>query len=162
MTQSRQQGFSLVELLIVVVLASILIAVGLPGYGSYRKSLLKWQVREQLLQDLRGARQAAITRHIPVMVVFGNGVANTNLTTYSVHTDLNADGVAQAGEPRTLKKLPKGGVLTLVQLTPNDSLKFDTSGLLRAGSNGGRLIFSTKAGLRDTVLVSVAGLAYHP
>jgi prepilin-type N-terminal cleavage/methylation domain-containing protein len=161
-TPSRETGFSLVELLTVVALASILIAIGLPSYGRYRKTLLQWQVREQLIQDLRGARQTAITKHTPVAVVFGNGATNTNLTTYSVHTDLNADGIAQAGEPRTLKKLPKGGLLTAVQLTPNDSLTFETSGLLRSGSGGGRLIFSTKAGVRDTLLVSVAGLAYHP
>lgn len=159
MNQSLESGFSLVELAIVVALATILIAIGMPNYGNYRKSLLKWQVREQLLQDLRGARQIAITQHSRVTVVFGDGVNTTDLTSYSIQVDENADGVA---ESRSLRKLPKGSTLTRVQLAPQDSLTFETSGILQSGSGGGQLVFTTKNGQSDTLIVSVAGMVYHP
>jgi prepilin-type N-terminal cleavage/methylation domain-containing protein len=161
-TSYREKGFTLVELSIAVAVAALLLIIALPNYSSYRKTLVQWQVREQLLQDLRTARQTAITEHSRVTVVFGNGIANTNITTYSVHTDENGDGVAQSTERRTVKKLPNGGRLTAVQLSPTDSLTFETSGLLRSGQGGGRLIFSTRPGVRDTLMVSVAGMVYHP
>jgi Tfp pilus assembly protein FimT len=157
---TRESGFTMLELCVVCVVMGIVFAMCIPAYGSYKKSMLKWQVREQLMQDLRGARQTAITRHTPVAVVFGNGSTTTNLTYYTIHNDVNGDGVVQSTELRFLRKLPNGAKLNSVTMTPTDSVTFDISGMLKSGS-GGKIVYSTSSST-DTLMVSIAGMIYRP
>jgi hypothetical protein len=148
--------------MIVVTITGLGFAVVMPAFGSLRKSLSGLMAREQVVQDIRGARQAAITQHCPVIVQFGNGVATTNLTYYTIHYDRNADGVKQASEPSRLRTMPATTKLSVVSLQPRDSLRFDVSGILRPGTGGGSLISETAHGRRDTFLVTVAGTVYRP
>lgn len=156
----RNGGFSLVELMIAIVVMGIVFAAGLPAFGSFRDTLLRDEARALLLQDLRMARQTAVTRHCPAVVRFGSGSGTTNLTGYAIHFDANADLLVQSGERRFLRVMPGGTRLASVDLQPADSLVFDMSGLLRPGTSGGRIVIVTPRGKRDTLVVSVAGMAY--
>lgn len=159
---NRHSGFSLIELLFAVAILGVLVGIAIPGLSSYRDTLAKEEARNQLIGDLRQARQTAVTRHRSVVVAFGNGVVTTNVTTYTIHTDLDGDRVKDSDEIRTQHGLPKKVRLSRVALGPVDSLIFDTSGLLVSGSTGGRLILAGPRGKPDTLAISAVGMVYDP
>jgi prepilin-type N-terminal cleavage/methylation domain-containing protein len=162
----NRRGFTLIELLVALVIAGVLVVITVPGFVHFRSSLVRNQVRWGLIADLRYARQLAVTKHRQVVVAFGNGSATTNLTTYTLHTDTNANFVKDAGEPVLNRTLPRGAFLTSVVLTPTDSVVFDNSGALRTpslgGLPGGQLMFQGPQGFVDTLNVSAIGMVYHP
>jgi prepilin-type N-terminal cleavage/methylation domain-containing protein len=159
----RKDGFSLIELMIVLVVAGTLFGIGLPAFASYRNSLALKQVRTNLLQDLRSARQYAVSRRSPVFMIFGNPPVTTNITNYQIYVDKNANGVLDTGERIYQRTLPKSTKLVSVSLSPQpDTLVFDISGILWPGSNGGMLVFANQRGKRDSIQISAAGIAYRP
>jgi hypothetical protein len=95
-------------------------------------------------------------------VRFGTPPSISNITSYTIHVDTNGDGVRQAGEMLTVRNLPSGTRLSAVVLTPTDSLKFDVSGLLFAGTTGGRITCANSLNRRDTLMVSATGVCYQP
>jgi len=67
---SRQQGYSLAELMVVLAIIGILALITIPNFISYyRSSQLKTFLR-QFASDVRGARQKAATTYSLVMVSF--------------------------------------------------------------------------------------------
>lgn len=158
----RNSGFSLIELLFAVAVLGVLIGVAIPGLSSYRDTLAKEEARSQLIADLRQARQTSVTRHRSVIVAFGDGSVTTNITTYSIHTDLDGDRVKDADEVRTARALPRKVRLSKVALGPVDSVIFDTRGILVSGSTGGRLILAGPRGNPDTLAISAVGMVYDP
>ena len=103
----RAAGFSLIELLVALVIAGIVLAIGLPAFGDYRTAMSLKQANAQLLQDVRRARQLAITRRAPVVMVFGTPPVPANITRYTMHVDANADNVWQSSEMFTIRTLPR-------------------------------------------------------
>ena len=156
------RGFTLIELIVAAAIAGTLIAITVPGFVSFRSSLVRNQVRWSLLADLRYARQLAVTKHKSVVVAFGNGSTTTDVTTYSLHTDSNGNRAKDTGEAVLNRTLPRGAYLTSVSLAPVDSVIFDSSGSLYPGTTGGRLVFRGPQGNNDTLLVSAIGMVYHP
>lgn len=156
------RGFTLIELMIALVIAGVILMVGLPSFSKYRATLTLRQANAQLLQDVRRARQLAVTRRAPVYMRFGAPPATTDITSYTIHVDLNGDGLVQGGEMVTNRTMPSQTVLKSVSMTPVDTLAFDISGILRPGTQGGTLVFANKRNRRDTLLVSAAGICYRP
>ena len=160
---SRAAGFTVVELMFTLVIAGIVLAIGLPAINNYRDSMASAQARAQVLQDVRRARQLAVTRHSSVVMVFGKPPVASNATSYTIHVDSNGDNLRQAGEMCTLRKMPNNTRVQKVQLTPIDSLSFDMAGLLKPPGLGGRLILMNSLnGRKDTLQVSTAGVCYRP
>ena len=161
--QRSQSGFSLIEMLITVALVGIAVAIGIPAARGFRDTLARGQARTQLIADLRSARQISVTQHRSVIVAFGNGSTTTNITSYTLHVDLNGDRLKQSNEQRTFHALPKPMKITSAAIPQHtDSLIFDTSGLLIAGSSGGRFILAGTRGRADTLDVSAVGMVYRP
>lgn len=162
----KSRGFTLIETMIVVVVAGIVLAFGMPAWTSWRNDTKLKQARQQLDQDLRIARQLAVTRRAPVFVVFGVPPTTTDITSYRVHVDANSNGAYDAGEQAWIHTLPSSVKLSSVSLSPADSLGFDISGVLLAlpsGSTpGGTLIFKNAASRYDTLVISTAGIIYRP
>ena len=159
---SGSRGFTLLELMWALVIIGIVMILAMPGYGRFRDTMALKQANAQILQDVRRARQLAITRHAPVVVRFGAPPSISNITSYTIHVDTNGDNVRQAGEMMTVRNLPNTTRLSAVTLTPTDSLSFDTAGLLRSGTTGGRIIIANRLNRRDTLMVSAAGVCYQP
>jgi hypothetical protein len=137
----------------------------MPGFGRFRASQSLKQADAQLLQDVRRARQLAVTRRAPVVIRFGAPPSISNITSYTIHVDTNGDGTRQSSEMVTVRNLPNGTRLSAVSLTPVDSLKFDVSGLLMppaVGTPGGRITIANSLNRRDTLMVSAAGVCYQP
>lgn len=158
----RSNGFTLMELMIVLTVAGIVLGFGLPAFGSYRNTMAMNSARQQLLQDVRSARQYAVTRRAPVYMIFGTPPATTNITSYQIHVDKNANGTVDAGERLIRRTMPRTTALARVSLSPTDSLIFDISGILWPGTAGGTLVFRNQMDRRDTLVVSAAGIAYRP
>ena len=157
------KGFTLLELMVAMVIAGIVLAIAMPAFGRYRNSMLLQQAHAQLLQDVRRARQLAVTRHAPVVMSFGAPPTTTNITSYTIHVDTNGDNAVASSEISTFRKLPRGTKLDRVSLGVHvDSLTFDLSGALKLGSSSGMLVFSNALGRRDTLAVSAAGICYRP
>lgn len=156
-----QRGFTLIETMMVFLLIGIFLVVATPAFNTYRAHLVRKQACGQLIDDLRAARQMAVTQRTRVVVQFGNGTATANISNYQVHCDKNNDGVIQSSELVMKSTLPKKTLLSQVSLVPKDTVIFDISGLLRPGTSGGRLIVKSNKDV-DTLQVSVAGMVYHP
>lgn len=155
-----KRGFTLIETLVVVTIAGVLLAFGMPAFLDYREALRQKSARAQVSEDLYIARQLAVTRHAPVIVAFGTPPATTNITSYTIHVDTNGDGLVQSGERRFARALPTNVKLSQVSLTPTDSLIFDATGILYPGTSGGSLVIAGR-GRADTLLVSAAGAVYQ-
>ena len=162
----KERGFSLVELAIVMVVAGIMMSFGLPAFSRYRDDLRLKQVRRQLTDDIGMARQLAVTRRCPVYLKFGTPPTTTDIRTYEIHIDTNANGVVNTGEHRMFRRVPTGTTITTVSLGAVDTLAFDISGILIQPSSmvtpGGTVVFRNARNLSDTLAISTAGIVYRP
>ena len=145
-----------------LVIVGLAMMIAMPAFSHYKDTLARRQARQQLIEDIRLARQLSVTQHTQVVLAFGNGVGVNDVSTYTIHADNNGDGVRQAGEAFWNRKMPKSTILNNVALSPTDSLIFDISGILRPGTTGGQLAFKTSRNLRDTLCVSAVGMVYRP
>jgi type IV fimbrial biogenesis protein FimT len=88
-------GFTLVELMVVVAVIALVAAVPAPSVvGMIQRQRLQG-VSNQLLWDLRSARNKAIASHRSVTVAVPNNHS------YTIWTDTNGDGMQDGGEVKT-------------------------------------------------------------
>lgn len=66
---SSVKGFTLVELMVVLAIASIMLAMMLPNVSGYMSSLEINAAAEELATDLRSARQLAISKNVKTAIV---------------------------------------------------------------------------------------------
>ena len=159
---SRAAGFTVVELMITLVVAGIVLGLGLPAINNYRASMALRQAEAQVLQDVRRARQLAVTRHSQVIMLFGKPPVTSNVKSYTIHVDTNGDNQIQASEMCTLRKMPGDTRIQKITLTPINTLTFDMAGLLKTGLGGQLILMNPSNGRRDTLMVSTAGVCYRP
>jgi type IV fimbrial biogenesis protein FimT len=152
-----RRGFTLVELMVLIVIAGLILGVGVPAFLDFRESLDERQAPNQVRTDLETARQSAIERHVPVIVSFGRLPS----ASYAIHTDTNGNGLRDAGEPWRTCPLPGGAMFTRVTLSPADTLWFGPDGALRAGGRGGVVVIRGQR-FADTLVVSSAGSVVAP
>jgi type IV fimbrial biogenesis protein FimT len=101
--RTRQSGFTLIELMMVVALLAILLTVGMPGFNSFIVKTRISGATNELLGDLSYARSEAATRQVEVAVCVSTDLAAcaTGQTWDKgriIFVDTNADGAVSAGE----------------------------------------------------------------
>jgi type IV fimbrial biogenesis protein FimT len=93
---NREQGFTLVELMITLTVLAIVLAIAVPTFTTTMNSIRQRTQVNQLLADLHFARSRAITSRQPVSICAGasgcDGLARWSGQVV-VFDDLNADGV---------------------------------------------------------------------
>jgi type IV fimbrial biogenesis protein FimT len=142
-------GFSLVELLIVVVMMSVLVALGMPKLGAVRGAQQVQAARAEVASTVEAARSAAIQRGVSARVV-------TRGNTLIAIADDTVGGfrVVQTAE------LDREYGVTLTVATPADTeVRFDGRGL--ANPRLGRLarwVVRVQSGQADSVCVTNVGL----
>lgn len=81
-TRNSQSGYSLAEMLTVVAIIGIMSLIVVPNFVQYYRSIRLKTAMRRVTNDLRGARQRAVTRNSMVMVSYKSGVAPATYTTY--------------------------------------------------------------------------------
>lgn len=78
MNVTRQQGFSLAELLATLGISALLLSVGLPGLATFAKDARQVSAANDLLADFRYARDLAITHNTRVTICPSSDGASCN------------------------------------------------------------------------------------
>ncbi len=152
-----RRGFTLLELMVVIVIAGVLTALSVPNFATFARSLGERGARDQLVQDMRMARQSSVTAHSSVIIAFPG---SANVATYTVLVDTDGDRVHDLNERQIDRSLPPRSAIAAVELTPADSIIFDPSGMLAPGTSGGRLVISS-AERPDTLNIGPTGMVYR-
>jgi prepilin-type N-terminal cleavage/methylation domain-containing protein len=71
-TPRPQAGFTLIEVLVVVIIAAVLAGIAAPSWLGFLNRQRVSSVRSELTQTLRGAQQQAIQRRQPVNIRIGD------------------------------------------------------------------------------------------
>lgn len=143
---ARGRGFSLIELVVTLAVASILLTVGVPSLQKYVKNnRIKTSVGE-LAVALNLARSEAAKRasRVSVCVRATDTACAAGGTDWSpgflVFSDVNGDGVIDVGDEllRVMPPLPDSVVLTSIGFAADHFVRYSSSGEL---SSGGTFMF---------------------
>ncbi|MFP8967929.1 GspH/FimT family pseudopilin [Pokkaliibacter sp. CJK22405] len=121
--RKRQQGFTLIELVVTVAIMAIVAAWGIPSFG---RMMLSYQVTsdsESLFRALVSARTAAVDRRTSVRVCpSSNGTTCGSSSEIINFIDLNGDNQVNANADIILRTRLKSSV------SSNDPVSFTRSG----------------------------------
>jgi type IV fimbrial biogenesis protein FimT len=98
LTMDKEPGFTLVELLITIVVATILLAVGVPAFQSFIKNNRVTAQANDLVSAIQLARSEAVKRGTVATICASSDRATCNVTDkhwergWIVFSDLNRDG----------------------------------------------------------------------
>lgn len=139
----RQAGVTLVELLVVVVLAAILMSIGVPSYRYVTTSNRMATEIDSLLGDLQYARSEAIRegQYVTVCVAQSTSPATcaasgtaTWQNGWIVFADVNNDGTIDSGDPVLRIQNPYSSSDTLVASPATSAVTFNRDGFAHLGT----------------------------
>ncbi|HEU4884189.1 MAG TPA: GspH/FimT family pseudopilin [Longimicrobium sp.] len=146
--RDRRGGYTLIELLIVLVLAAIISSMVVPRFFSFVRQLSARSAVSQVVADLALARTQAVREGRTV------SVRVTGASTYKVTLD-NGTTIL-----KTIKTVDVKGGQRNVTISPSSArVIFDSRGMLVTGSSAQLLI--NRTGRTDTVSVSAVGRVYR-
>jgi type IV fimbrial biogenesis protein FimT len=148
-TQSQpSRGFTLIELAVVLAVLGVVFAMSIPSFQSYRRTHLLQTGAENLLGQLRLARQKALGIQHDQRLTFST--ASNNFTVQDLVT-------SQTFGPFTF---PKEIVLDSATLVEGGVTGTSISALSDGRFSGsGELVLKDPKGVRDTVSVEVSGMS---
>lgn len=118
--RKRAEGFTIIELMIVVALVAVLIALAAPSFSEFLSKRRVDGVMSELVTDMHYARSEAVSRNETVRITFGTDC-------YVIHRSLvpgNAATVASC--TRTTKSItPAAAEIKTVQLDEGRPLTID-------------------------------------
>lgn len=104
-----QRGNSLIEIMIVLVIATIVMAFAIVGFGNSKTQFNRQNIARELKVSLERARFDSVKRR----AVNAADLAEVKLlsaTSFSVKTDINQNGILDASETRTINFNGQNGV----------------------------------------------------
>jgi len=125
----RQQGYSLVELMVCIVILGIVVAASIPNLRAYRESQRLASATEVVAATVSEARARARGRNVSVIVE-----CRPDDGTIALIEDTDGDGVADVSEPVEVRALGEGMTLAATSLT-GDRLIFDDRGTAQSGGS---------------------------
>ena len=128
-------GFTLIELVVTLVVVAILITIGIPSFEDFIKSNNIRANANTLLTDLHLARSEAVKRNGPVRICkSANMIACTTNGGWEqgwiIFPDKNKNKIVDNGEPIIRSNGPTKGYLTIRgNALVKDSLLFESTGI---------------------------------
>lgn len=166
-----QPGFTLVELLIVMVVAAVVLAFGAPQFSEFRRNNRLSGASNDLLSALQQARTEAIKRQRPVALCGSADPAaaepactNGAISGWIVFEDADGDCQRAAGEPPVIRREGPidGGLRTAAD---GNCVSFAATGFaidLPDGVEAGRVLICDERGTglqAGTALTAARGIA---
>ena len=146
-TNSRQQGFTLIECMVVMVVMGLMFAMSIPSFQSYRRTHMLQAGTQSVLGQLRLARQKAIGMQHSQRLTFSTGTSS-----YSVQDLVTNQTFGPFNFPKEITidraDLVEGGVTGTTISALSDG-RF---------SGSGEIVLRNPKGVRDTLSVQVSGL----
>jgi len=129
-----RRGFSLVELLIVIMILGILMGIAIPNMSEWVASTRVRLKAEGLLGGISLARSHALKRNTKVFFQFGTG-ASWTIGCSVPEVDRDGDGVAECPAVIEQKGASEGGSNIALNITPNGATTVTYSGMGRLVAN---------------------------
>ncbi len=107
-----EAGFTLAEMLVVIVIVGLAALVAIPNVGSFFRAYRIRSASDQLVSHLRVARQISVTQHLPVTFTINPSPANTYSFSYTI-----------PGKPTTTQTFSLVKTVT-VTTTPSGALTY--------------------------------------
>jgi type IV fimbrial biogenesis protein FimT len=147
----HENGFTIIELLIVLVIAAVLATIGGPAMGNFIKDNRLQSKTHALLADILHARSEAATRKKSVVMcrsadsdaatpTCGGSAQNWGSGGYITFVDEDVDFSFSAGD-LLLRRGAKatGDVTVLTNSTANNDIRYSPEGLLNEGGSTARI-----------------------
>lgn len=147
----RHSGFSLIELLVVLILIVIIAGVGIPGFQGFIQGSRITQSTNAMLGFLQLARSEAVTRRATITVCASDDQASCTAT-----TDWESGAVMLQGAT-LIKALPAAGKNVTIRGN-NNSITYRADGTL-AGAAAISICDPRGAGSSRQISVTVIGQA---
>ncbi len=96
--QNPVRGFTIIELLVVILMMGLIVGIAVPGFRSFTASNMLVSETNKVVSNIRLARQRAITQGIDIVVTF-----------YADHLDVSGTNI-KLDHRVTLQKVGGGGV----------------------------------------------------
>lgn len=154
----RAQGFTLMELLLVLTLAALILALGAPSFQEFRRNARLTGAANDLLASLQLARTTAIERRLPVSVCPTTDTraaeplcSGESFTSWIVFAD--PDGDCRRGDPVDEPLLGRGSAhdeASVSAAANGTCMSFAPTGYLRAApveATATQLLFCDERGI---------------
>lgn len=161
------RGFTLIELMVTVAVASILLALAVPGYRELIQSNRMSTQANLLLSDLNAARSEAVKRRIPVTLCKGTQSACASSDGYEqgwlIFADHNHNGVLDTEDMILRTQGASGSDLTIRGKSPiqNRITFFDSGNVSTSGSiifcDSRIQVFNTDRAKARAIIISQPG-----
>jgi type IV fimbrial biogenesis protein FimT len=150
----RQRGFTLLELIVAVTLASIVLAMGVPSFQEFRRNARLTSAANEYLGAAFTARAEALKRQVPMAVcpsnnptAAGAACSNGDFTGWIAFVDTNNDCLRTAGE-----------AVVRSQATLDATVRTSSDGVcLSFAANGFRQVIAGRATVSHTLFCDSRG-----
>jgi type IV fimbrial biogenesis protein FimT len=122
------RGFSILELMIVVALIGVMLAIGMPSFGTWTQNLQTRTAAEAIVAGLQITKNEAIRRNVNVVLTMET--LNGQATTWRMNLENDVDGI-----PLQKRDGDEGSRNVRAILTPEGSFRTTFNGLGRVNKN---------------------------
>ena len=136
----KNKGFTLIEILTVLVILSVLMAIAIPQFVNMRKNTELTTFSNELLEDLRYAKQIGISQGSSVLTI--NCVLSGGKTGYKI-TDNNGNIKKQRENPSTVTINPSGTI----------TVTFSSNGSCALSGTTGTIAMTSTGGMTKTITI---------